>query len=155
MFINPRPPSARAAKAPAVGYTAVVDPPAKNPGSAPALYRDDALSTQTDAFNYMSYHFLCKRGIHPARTEQFLVFIIGPVSAGLRRRGEITVIPTVTRHDHCRVPMTLFLFLAPVSLSLYGFSPDVTCKYFEPIRRLRGSSAECVVVERGTGKSEA
>ena len=29
--------------------------------------------TQTDAFNYMSYHFLCKRGIRPARTEQFLV----------------------------------------------------------------------------------
>ena len=30
--------------------------------------------TQTDAFNYMSYHFLCKRGIRPARNEQFLVF---------------------------------------------------------------------------------
>ena len=29
--------------------------------------------TQTDAFNYMSYHFLCKRGIRPPRTEQFLV----------------------------------------------------------------------------------
>ena len=29
--------------------------------------------TQSDAFNYMSYHFLCKRGIRPARTEQFLV----------------------------------------------------------------------------------
>ena len=29
--------------------------------------------TQTDAFNYMSYNFCCKRGIRPARTEQFLV----------------------------------------------------------------------------------
>ena len=29
--------------------------------------------TQTDAFNYMSYQFLCNRRIRPARTEQFLV----------------------------------------------------------------------------------
>ena len=36
--------------------------------------------TQTDVFNYihvyMSYHFLCNRGIRPARTEQFLFIII-------------------------------------------------------------------------------
>ena len=32
--------------------------------------------TQSDAFNYMLYHFLCKRGIRPARTEQFLVIFI-------------------------------------------------------------------------------
>ena len=32
--------------------------------------------TQTAAFNYMSYHFLCKRGIRPARTEQFLVMFV-------------------------------------------------------------------------------
>ena len=32
--------------------------------------------TQSDAFNYMSYHFLCKRGIRPARTEQFLVILL-------------------------------------------------------------------------------
>ena len=31
---------------------------------------------RTDAFNYMSYHFLCKRGIRPARTEQFLVWTL-------------------------------------------------------------------------------
>ena len=32
--------------------------------------------TQSDAFNYMLYHFLCKRGIRPARTEHFLVNFI-------------------------------------------------------------------------------
>ena len=32
--------------------------------------------TQSDAFNYMSYHFLCKWGIRPARTEQFLVSLL-------------------------------------------------------------------------------
>ena len=32
--------------------------------------------TQSDAFNYMSYHFLCKRGIRQARTEQFLVDVL-------------------------------------------------------------------------------
>ena len=31
--------------------------------------------TQTDAFNDMSYHFLWKRGIRPAQTEQFLVIV--------------------------------------------------------------------------------
>ena len=42
--------------------------------------------TQTDAFNYMSYHFLCKRGIRPARTEQFLVvFLPCSVCAGPAR----------------------------------------------------------------------
>ena len=48
--------------------------------------------TQTDAFNYMSYHFICKRGIRPARTEQFLVCIVlgtilGGGGRGRRWRG--------------------------------------------------------------------
>ena len=39
--------------------------------------------TQSDAFNYMSYHFLCKRGIRPARTEQFLVYSEFPVTVSV------------------------------------------------------------------------
>ena len=44
--------------------------------------------TQTDAFNYMSYHFLCKRGIRPARTEQFLVRIFRILSGVMARNLE-------------------------------------------------------------------
>ena len=46
------------------GWGGAIAPLAPPPAPAPL---------QPDAFNYMSYHFLCNRGIRPARTEQFLV----------------------------------------------------------------------------------
>ena len=42
----------------------------------PIFERSRGARAQTDAFNYRFYHFLCKRGIRPARTEQFLVALI-------------------------------------------------------------------------------
>ena len=75
--------------------------------------------TQSDAFNYMSYHFLCKRGIRPARTEQFLVLVVGlHVSLTFLRATWAKTIDVII--SRCR---DRFL-----TLRLRGDERDLTCE---------------------------
>ena len=65
------------------------------------VYFTVAKITQSDAFNYMPYHFLCKRGIRPARTEQFLVFFVFFPCGGLAAKFRAVFLLQTVCCIHC------------------------------------------------------